>query len=475
MWSKYVTRRLATQVAQAWNFGWGKAMHKKYRLKVSKTLVFFDGQKTEYYVDLNQHQKYVAGLYKLLQKTKFLKTFHQFAETRLVKIFKGVKNSLKIDLSSLSNKELLSLYQNTILPSQELFYVEMWTVFNIGEPTANTVKEGLKNLQIPPEKKAAYLLSFSSPLTPNDVLQERLDILKLAIQKRQLSPASFSKKLSAHTKKYCHIPVYDIDHEPYNKQHFLRELYALKNPRRELAELKKTFRDRQQEYKEALKTLKPAKELKYLLAFLKNNVYLRDYRDKIRQQLNMELKKAYLEIGLRLHLSLYQTTLLTNAEIISHLRAGKIFNQNKIREREKSFLLIQNNAQAKIWSGKAAKNKAKKELKTAQVNQDQTIKGTTGSNGYAVGKARIIHTNKDLHKIRPGDIMVTTMTRQDFVTAIRLVKALVTDEGSVTAHAAIIARELRIPCVVAAKNATQIFKDGDRVEVDANKGTVKKL
>lgn len=475
MWSKYVTRRLATQVAQAWNFGWGKAMHKRYGLKVSKTLVFFDGQKTEYYVDPLQHKKYVAGLYQLLQKPKFLQTFHSEAEARLTKILKEIKKSLSKDLSYLSNRTLLNLYQNQILPAQERFYVEMWTVFNIGEPTANTVKKELENLPISPEKKAAHLLSLSSPLTPNDVLQERMGILKLAIKQKQLSRATLSKKLADHTKKYCHIPVYDIDHEPYGKPDFLRELYALKNPGPELAKMENAFLNRQKEFKKTLQALKPTPKLKLLLGFLKDNVFLRDYRDKIRQQLNMELKKAYLEIGRRLHLSLYETTLLTNAEITSHLRAGKIFSQYKIRERAKSFLLIQNNSQAKIWSGKAAQDKAKKELKATGTNPGRAINGTTGSKGYAIGKIRIIHTNKDLHKIRPGDIMVTTMTRQDFVAAIRLAKALVTDEGSVTAHAAIIARELGIPCVVAAKNATQIFKDGDRVEVDADKGTVKKL
>lgn len=67
------------------------------------------------------------------------------------------------------------------------------------------------------------------------------------------------------------------------------------------------------------------------------------------------------------------------------------------------------------------------------------------------------------------------MTRQDFVVAIRKAAALVTDEGSVTAHAAIISRELGIPCIVAAQIATKVLKDGDLVEVDGNKGVVKVL
>ena len=67
------------------------------------------------------------------------------------------------------------------------------------------------------------------------------------------------------------------------------------------------------------------------------------------------------------------------------------------------------------------------------------------------------------------------MTRQDFVAVMRKVAAIVTNEGGVTCHAAIIARELGLPCVVGTKIATEVLRDGDLVEVNANKGIVKKL
>lgn len=66
-------------------------------------------------------------------------------------------------------------------------------------------------------------------------------------------------------------------------------------------------------------------------------------------------------------------------------------------------------------------------------------------------------------------------TTPDFVQAAYKAAALVTDIGGITSHAAIISREIGLPCIVGTKNATRIFKDGDFVEVDANKGTVLKL
>lgn len=475
MWSKYVTRRLAVQVAQAWNFGWGKAMQKIYGLQVPSTLVFYDGKKTEYYVDLKQHQKYVAGLYKLLGNKKFISSFHSRAQLKLEQILGEIRRIVSVNLSGISNQKLADLYQDQILPRQTQFYVRMWTVFNIGEPLANVVRSSLEQKHLLLEKTGKYLLALSSPLVPNDVMRERTDILKIALNKKHLSSTELQRLIKLHTQKYRHIPVYDIDHQPYAEKHFLKELVQIKKPRQELEKIKRAFLAKTKEFRNILKALKPSRELKALLFFLKDNVVLRDHRDKIRQQLNMELKKLYTEIGRRLKLNLYQATLLTDEEIIRHLKNEATFDSSEISKREKSFLLIQKNAKANLFSGKTALETAKKELGRAKGKTSGIIKGTTGSAGYARGTVKILYTNKDLNKVKPGDIIVATMTRQDFITAIRKAKALVTDEGSITAHAAIIARELGIPCVVATKVATKILKDGDLVEVDANQGIVRKL
>ena len=78
-------------------------------------------------------------------------------------------------------------------------------------------------------------------------------------------------------------------------------------------------------------------------------------------------------------------------------------------------------------------------------------------------------------KFTPGTILVTSMTRPEFMPLMRQAKAVVTDEGGLTCHAAVVSRELGSPCVVGTKNATRVLKSGDLVEVDANKGVVRRL
>jgi pyruvate,water dikinase len=95
--------------------------------------------------------------------------------------------------------------------------------------------------------------------------------------------------------------------------------------------------------------------------------------------------------------------------------------------------------------------------------------------GKARGIVKVITSAKLLYKVNEGDILVTAMTRPEYLISMRKAAAIITDDGGITCHAAIISRELKIPCIIGTKYATRILKDGDLVEVDANKGIVKIL
>jgi pyruvate,water dikinase len=88
------------------------------------------------------------------------------------------------------------------------------------------------------------------------------------------------------------------------------------------------------------------------------------------------------------------------------------------------------------------------------------------------GTVRVIFDPRDNKGFKNGDILVTSMTRPEFVPLMKLAGAVVTNEGGITCHAAIVSRELKIPCIIGTKIATQVLKDGDLVEVDADKGIV---
>jgi len=155
---------------------------------------------------------------------------------------------------------------------------------------------------------------------------------------------------------------------------------------------------------------------------------------------------------------------------------GKIVSEllKEAKKYQKGFIYFGN----KIYTGN--QNKILKELnielKDETINQKiDIIHGQSASRGMTKGKVKIVLTNKDLHNVLEGDILVSIMTRPDFLPAMKKASAFVTDEGGVTCHAAIVAREMKKPCIIGTKIATQVLKNGDLVEVDANTGIVKIL
>ncbi len=116
-----------------------------------------------------------------------------------------------------------------------------------------------------------------------------------------------------------------------------------------------------------------------------------------------------------------------------------------------------------------------KEEEEKEFRNDNLVKGKTAFAGVATGKVRIILATTDFDKFVEGEILVTFMTRPEFVPLIKKSAGVITDEGGITCHAAIVTRELKKPCIIGTRNATSILKDGDLVEVDANNGVVKIL
>ena len=103
------------------------------------------------------------------------------------------------------------------------------------------------------------------------------------------------------------------------------------------------------------------------------------------------------------------------------------------------------------------------------------LTGKIACEGKVTGRVRVIVRLDEIDAFKKGEVLVTTNSNPAFMPAIRKAAAIITDEGGLSCHAAIISRELGIPCIIGTKIATQVLKDGDIVEVDAEKGIVRKI
>jgi len=100
------------------------------------------------------------------------------------------------------------------------------------------------------------------------------------------------------------------------------------------------------------------------------------------------------------------------------------------------------------------------------------VKGLAASPGIAMGKARVLLDIKDAKEFKKGEILVTRMTDPDWVPVMKVASAIITDEGGITSHAAIVSRELGIPAIVGTKDATKLLRTGQEITVDATRGVV---
>ncbi len=112
------------------------------------------------------------------------------------------------------------------------------------------------------------------------------------------------------------------------------------------------------------------------------------------------------------------------------------------------------------------------DVSSGEAGEAPLLRGFGAAPGVAGGVARILRGSTEMEKLRPGEILVTTMTTPDMVPAMSRAAGIVTDEGGMTCHAAIVSRELGVPCVVGTRQATKLIVEGSEVTVDGKTGAV---
>ena len=168
-----------------------------------------------------------------------------------------------------------------------------------------------------------------------------------------------------------------------------------------------------------------------------------------------------------------EAVVLTDKEIIELARYGEILEEHyglpqdiEWGVEKNKIYILQSRPITTISSEKKAAGPA------ASGSGKILLNGLGAAPGVASGIVKIITSGRDLDKIKQGDIMVTKMTMPDMVPGMKRAGAIVTDEGGMACHAAIVSRELGCPAVVGTKKATSILKDGMEITVDGGKGIV---
>lgn len=377
---------------------------------------------------------------------------------------------ISLDINTASNEELISAF--------DYYYKQFENMMGAGG-TLRLIDRGLINkFKIIFGNRAnecMQLISVSK--RPTHYTQEQITILELAAKLSKKGLSLDSPEAVSGIKNLCNkfcwsvVGYYNEPAKSYETYIDSIKKAIDRGPKNSLAELNEHLRNQEVEREKLIMGL--SEENKVIANIASESTFIKDYFRFSTNDMMYHAEPLFQEIANRTGKSVDFLKDLSPDEIITLLK-GENINEESIKERINNHVMIGYLDSVSLLVGKDALDFENKYLKS-DIKKDKMFKGRTASPGYGKGKARIILENTDFYKMHTGDILISINTNPDFVPIMRKAAAIVAEEGGLTAHVSVISREMGIPCVVGVNNVTRELKDGNLVEVDADKGIVRKI
>lgn len=312
----------------------------------------------------------------------------------------------------------------------------------------------------------------------SEMRKEKINLLKIA---EQVEAGGFNAEIddliAEHLKKYEYLSQYYYRGSPYTApvikeriEHVISE--GAENEWSKIKQIESDL-ERAEELKKTLQL--DEKTLKHIES-ARAQAAISNYVDEVYTYAVFYLKPLYVEVAKRLGLSYSQLVDMWGEEIISSLLTSELaVPLEKINERKKECAIILEGEEIKVLSGRELEEYKKQELKSLDYSRVDELTGQGASSGRTQGAVKLVLCDADAGKVLKGDILLAPATNPTLVPAMERAAAIVTDEGGLLSHAAIVSRELGIPCLVGTKIGTKVFKDGDMVEVDTKNGLIRKI
>ncbi len=320
---------------------------------------------------------------------------------------------------------------------------------------------------------AALLIS---PIVHSFITQEEIELLKIALKGKKSK--SIEKDLQKHQTRWFWIQnnyakIQELPLDFFKKRLAELEKHPVQQLQSKFRALQKAPADLKKQKKKLFHNYQPSKEL---AEFVKLNELFAEMQD-VRKAFVLHANhchKLFLEaVAKKFKQPLESLWFYLYNEMLQAIQTGTFLSVEEIQRRKEIMVAVQSKTEKIVFSGKQATSfHAHLE---EMVENVQEFSGIVAQPGKVTGKVRIVLKTHDILAFEEGEIIVSSMTRPEMTLAMQKAAAFITDEGGITSHAAIIARELKKPCIIGTKIATKILKNGDWVEVDANQGIVKIL
>lgn len=359
-------------------------------------------------------------------------------------------------------------------------YYRFWSLTDIFE-VANYasplyLKKELANL-VPSQELDSVMETLLAPekLSFNQESQKELLQLKLKAK----SAAALKSSLKNYAKKWFWLNNSYYESVDLGPEYFWEKIKNL-NANKAKKELKDILN-----YGLHIKTKKQETAKKYRLPppiiklgqILSLSIWLQDHRKAYAWQASHTIHKLSRHLSYQLGVPMENLLDYSADEWNLAFKTGAKVSAKVLGERKKLFVFYSTTKFYTFYTGKKAKQIAKQfsNFHFSQIdNKSNVLAGTVVSKTVrpVKGKVRVLHSPREVINMKKGEILVTGMTSPDYIHAMRIAGAIITDTGGLMSHAAVVSRELKIPCIVGTKIATKVLKNGDLVKVDADLGKV---
>ncbi|MEK6958952.1 MAG: PEP-utilizing enzyme [archaeon] len=434
-----------------------ETMIKPLGFSYKKFLMNFKGDYCEFnYLvsDFNEHAQIILD--KIALDKKYMQRQKKYYEKQLELNEKYFLRAEK-DLSKLSNKEFFSLANELIIPF-ELTGGVAHLIEGISLRLEHDIRNFLKSEKDPKTKNSDFSI-LSSPVT-SSFLSKKEELLWKIKNATGTKKKAFIKKFMGN---YFWINSSYVQNNPITEIKVARmseEMASFNKPT--FVELKKKKMSLYKKYnlsKQQIELIELAEFLTDWQDDRKSRIYRGIY------SISLICKEASKRFNIEEKLIHY---ILLNEYSESDFVSGK--TKQLAQDRYNGVIIVREIGKFETFTGSDFIEF--ENLFHKKSEEIEGIHGVAANLGTATGPVRVCKTLESVEKVQKGDVLVASMTRPEYISAMKKAVAIVTDEGGITCHAAIVSRELKIPCIVGTKIATKVLKDGWIVEVKANHGQV---
>lgn len=428
---------------------------------------------------------------------EFARDLHRRASYIYRKVRRAA-SALKCDLKSLDDRELKRLYFRfrEALVFSPIILMPMYAVDGCLDENYEIMRF-LKNKKADLNTDVAVLSTMTYPTV---AYSERESFLKLALVidgKKRLRERMLAGEVDAASLKRRFPEVYrelqkhrerfdwvnsEYLSDTWTDDKYLEEMVGVlkKNPAEELQRMRTRAAAGRRTRRELIRRLRPLEKVSRAMDALNEFVWETDYSKGVFSEAFLSFRNLLGEVSRRCDVTVEDLYQYEINELDALMKKGTRVPDSEVAERKTNgYLMLLYRGKIRVFSGQgrdviAQEEKIDRFFRTARLESD-SFRGIVGSCGKVLGSVRLVKNISEMNAFRDGEILVTHMTTMEFTPLFHKARAVVTDEGGLGCHAAIVSREFGLPCIVGTKIATQVLHDGDLVEVDAERGMIKIL